>query len=219
MSRIVRFFLILLAAPALAQDPPEANLWDYLKAHASVVSGVAAANGARAEYVSLALDDSFTLKPRFIGFGSLSLFGRQRESGPSIPSSFEDLALYSAGEITAGVFWEATPKFALECRTGMSFSMIGLTGTVGEPIDGSKFTFGCGPRVTGSIGTLSVILGHSGPVDQGAKYYGFIPSTVYDGSFRLTDSSAFLVYIAAGRDLLTNKAVTSARFSVRKAFK
>lgn len=219
MSKLVRFFLMLLAAPALAQDPPEANLWDYLKAHASVVSGVAAANGERAEFVSVALDDSFTIAPRFIGFGGLSLFGRQRESAPAIPSSFDDLDLYSAGEITAGAFWEATPKFAIECRAGMSFSMIGLTGTVGEPVDGSKFTFGCGPRVTGSIGRISAILGHSGPVDQGAKYYGFIPSTIYDGSFRLTDSSAFLVYIAAGRDLLTNKAVTSARFSVRKGFK
>ena len=33
MSRIARFLLILLAAPALAQDPSGPTLWDYLKTH------------------------------------------------------------------------------------------------------------------------------------------------------------------------------------------
>ena len=227
MPKLVRFFLSLLAVPALAQEPAQPTLWDYLRGHVSVVSGVASANGERSEFVSLALDDSFEIRPKLTGFGNLSLFGRQRIQGVAgaplggseLPTSLDDLALYSAGEITAGAFFQAHEKVAIECRGAMTFAMTGLTGTVGDPVDSSKFTFGCGPRVSGAVGRLSVIFGHSGPVDEGAKWYGFIPSTVYDGSFRLTDTTSFLVFVAAGRDLATNKAVTSARFSVRKAFR
>lgn len=228
MSKLVRLLLALLAAPALAQEPAQPTIWEYLRAHTSVVSGVASANGERSEFVSLALDDSFEIKPRLIGFGGLSLFGRQRVQGiagsartgdPQIPTSYDDLALYSAGEVTAGAYFEATPKLGIECRGAITFQMTGITGPVGEPVDASKVTLGCGPRLTGSVGTLSVVFGHSGPVDEGAHLLGFLPSTVVNGAFRLTDSTQFLLHIAAGRDLATNKAVTSTRFAVRKAFR
>lgn len=227
MSRIrpvlVLAFSILaqcgMTRPAFAQGP---TLFEYLKDHTSVVSGVASADGQRSEYVSVAIDDDFLIAPKFHGFGNLSLFGRQRagESNPTpeVPLSLDALALYSAGELTGGAYFEATPKVAIECRTGVSFSMTGITGKQGDPVDSSKFTAGCGPRFTGGPGRLSVIFGHYGPVDAGAKLWGFVPTTIFDGEFRLPESMAFLVRVAAGRDLATNTAVTSSWFAVRKGF-
>jgi len=218
--------LIALHAPKSlhAQDASGPTLWDYLKTHGSVVSGVASANGERSEFVSLALDDSFEIKPRWTGLLSLSLFGRQRVQGesviePQVPTSLDALALYSAGEAWGGVLFEATPTVGLECRAGIAFSMTGLTGKIGEPVDSSKITAACGPCFTGKVGRACTLFGHVGPVDEGEHLWGFLPSTVVDGSFRLTDTASFLVYVAAGRDLVTQKSVTSARFSVRKGFK
>lgn len=225
MSRIKPIQIISIAflfgvSVARAQEP---TLLDYVKDHVSVVSGVAAANGARSEYVSLSLDDDFELAPKLHGMGSLSLFGRQRVAGesiidPEVPTSLDALALYSAGQVEGGLYYTFTDKIALECRGGMTFAMIGITGKMGDPVDPTKFLFGCGVRLTGGPGRLSVLPGHYGPVDAGAKWYGFIPTTTFDGEFRLPNGMSFLARVAAGRDLSTNKAVTSSWFAIRKHF-
>ena len=226
-NRIQIIAIALLAmAPALAvaQAPSsDPTLLDYVKDHVSVVSGVAAANGARSEYVSLSLDDDFEIAPKLHGMGSLSLFGRQRVAGesiidPEVPTSLDALALYSAGQVEGGLYYTFTEKVALECRAGVTFAMIGITGKVGDPVDPSKFLGGCGPRLTGGPGRLSVLFGHYGPVDSGAKWYGFTPTTVFDSELRLEKGMSFLVRVAAGRDLSTNKAVTSSWFAIRKHF-
>lgn len=222
MTRLKPFLaiaILAIALPALAQD----NLLDYVKNHASVVSGVASANGERSEFVSLALNVDFEIKPKLRGFGYLSLFGRQRVDGesvvtPGIPLSLDELALYSAGDIGGGAYYLWTPKVALECRGGVSFQMIALTGMKGDPVDPSKFMGACGPRFTGGPGRLSVLFGHYGAVDEGEKFFGFVPSLIFDGSFRMAEGLDFLVFVASGRDLTTQKAVTTSRFSVRKAF-
>lgn len=218
IRRILAGALLLAAGPALAQDQ---TLFDYLKTHTSIVSGVARANGESAEYVSVSLDDEFSLSPKLTGFGNLSLFGRQRVAGesvpnPEVPITLEGLALYSAGEMTAGAFYAVHQKIAIECRGGVSFKMAALTGQIGEPVDPSKFTAGCGPRFTGGPGRLSVIFGHYGPVSEGERLWGFIPTTIFDGEFRLPSNMSFLIRVAAGRDLATQKSVTSSWFSVRK---
>lgn len=222
MTRIKPFLaiaLLAIALPARAQD----NLLDYVKNHASVVSGVASANGERSEFVSLAVDVDFEMTPKLRGFGYLSLFGRQRVDGgsvvtPGIPMSLDELALYSAGEIGGGAYYLWTPKVALECRGGVSFKMVALTGQKGDPVDSSKFLGACGPRLTGGPGRLSILIGHYGAVDEGEKFFGFAPSLIFDGSFRMSEGIDFLVFVASGRDLTTQKAVTTSRFALRKAF-
>lgn len=211
--------LCLLPAFASAQEPEKPqDFLAYAKAHASIVSGVEIA-GERSEFVSLSLDDDFALAGKVRGFASLSLFSRQRASeDPELPASVDELGIYSAGEAFAGAYWQWLPKLAIECRAGMTFAMVGITGTVGGPVDGSKFIGGCGPRMSGPAGRLSILFGHSGPVDDGAKFYGFIPSTIFAGEFALPSNMALLVDISAGRNIETDKAVTSSRFAVRKRF-
>lgn len=231
MSRIralVIFSLAILAQcgmtrPAFAQDPQKPDLLTWVKDHSSIVSGVALANQEHTEYISLDLAVDFEIKPRLRGFGHLSLFGRQRVDGesietPGIPLSLEDLALYSAGELAGGFYFEWTPKVGIECRGGVSFQMISLTGMKGDPVDPSKFMGACGPRITGGPGRLSVLFGHYGAVDEGEKFWGFVPSMVFDGEFKFTESVDFVVFVASGRDLTTQLAVTTARFGLRKQF-
>ena len=210
----------VLAQPVAGSGLPEESLWSWVKSHGSVVSGIAVADGERSEFVSVAIDVDAELAPKLRAFGSLSLFGRQRagESEPQLPGSLDALALYSAGEAVAGAYWAVSPKLAIECRGGVIFAMSGFTGAVGAPVDPSKYLGGCGARVTGTVGRLSVIFGHSGPVTEGARLWGFVPSTVIDGEFPLGRGMAALIQVSAGRELGTEKAVTSARVSVRKGF-
>jgi hypothetical protein len=212
--------LLSLALPASAQEGPDLLTW--IRDHSSVVSGVATADGEHVEFISLALKTDFEVKPKFRGFAELNLFSRQRSGEsiqtPGVPMSLQDLAIYSAGEAVAGAYYEWTPKVGFECRGGVNFAMIALTGTHGEPVDPSKFLGACGLRLTGGPGRLSVLGGHSGPVDAGAKLFGFIPSMVFNGEFRLSGGVSFVLDISAGRDLTTDKSITTSRFSVRKGF-
>lgn len=195
----------------------------YLKSHASIVSGIARANGQQTEFVALSINDDFEIKPKLRGLVGLSTFGRQRvsEDGSAAPTdlpfSLEDLALYSSGEAIAGLYYEWTPRVAFECRGGLTFEMAGLTGKKGDPVDGSKFLGACGVRLTGEPGRLSVLGGHYGTVEQGAKIW-FLPSLIVSGEFRMPKDSAFVVEIRAGRDRVTQTAVTYSAFSIRKGF-
>lgn len=208
----------------LPEDDP-GTLFDWLKTHTSVVSGVALANGARSEFVSVSLDTDFELSPKIRGFGNLTLFSRSRVTDEGsvpqigIPLSIDALAMYSSGQATGGAYRQVTPTFAVECRAGIVFAMIALTAhDVGEPVDGSKYIFGCGPRLTGGPGRLSIIFGHAGPVTEGKPLMGFIPSLIVSGEFRMPKSAALLLDIEAGRDRTTQQQVTSLRASVRKGF-
>jgi len=205
---------------------PSPTFFDWLKDHSSVISGAAVANGEQTEFVSVAVDTDFEIKPKVHGFGSVLLFGRQRVSDegsvpvPGVPTSLVDLSLYSAGEVDGGAYWLWTPKVGIECRGGVTFAMIGITGSHGNPVDGSKFLGACGLRLIGSVGRLSVLAGHFGAVDYGAKFLGFAPTMIFDGEFKLPGNGiSFVMNISAGRDLQTDLAVTSSRFAIRKAFR
>lgn len=202
------------------------TLLEWLKTHASIVSGVALANGERTEFVSLSIDTDFELSPSVRGFGNLTLFSRSRVTdegsvpqAPGLPLSVDALAMYSAGQALGGVYRQVTPTFAVECRGGVVFQMIALTAhDVGQPVDGSKFIGGCGARLTGGPGRLSLLLGHAGPVTEGQPLMGFIPSLLVSGEFRLPKNASLLLDLEAGRDRATQQQVTSLRASVRKGF-
>ncbi len=212
---------LLVASPAYAQQP---NLIDWLKDHASVVSGVSVANGQKAEFVSLAINTTFEVKPRLKAFGGLSLFSRSRVTSEgteasALPFSLTDLAIYSSGEAMGGAWFEWTEIVGVECRGGITFEMIALTGhDVGAPIDGSKYLGACGLRLTGGPGRISILAGHYGTVTEGSEFW-VIPSLIVSGEFRHKDNLAFLVDIAAGRERVTQKAHTEARFAVKYGFR
>ena len=224
-ANILRFILVAFAAcagrPSFAQEP---TLFAWLKTHSSIVSGVASANGERSEFVSISVDTDFEISGPVRGFGSLRLFSRDRVTDegslvtPGAPLSLDALALYSSGEAVGGAYRAITPTVGIECRGGLTFAMVGLVGSVGAPVDGSKVVAGCGGRFTGGPGRLSVLLGHAGPVAEGDPLFGFIPSLLVSGEFRLPKGTAFLLDIEAGRDRATQNPVTSLRASVRKGF-
>lgn len=222
-KRAATLMLCFLTLPVFAQEPAPTDFLSYLKSHASIVSGIARANGQQTEFVALSINDDFEIKPKLRGLVGLSTFGRQRvsEDGSAVPTdlpfSLEDLALYSSGEAIAGLYYEWTPRVAFECRGGLTFEMAGLTGKQGDPVDGSKFLGACGVRLTGEPGRLSVLGGHYGTVEQGAKIW-FLPSLIVSGEFRMPKDSAFVVEIRAGRDRVTQTAVTYSAFSIRKGF-
>ena len=218
MFRLALLSILITAGSVSAQ---EQTIFDYIRDHASVVSGVASANGERSEYVSISVDDDFLIRPRLHGTAGISLFGRQRVAGGSdspLPLSLDELALYSAGELQGGIYFDLAPKIALEARAGVTFDMIGITGKVGDPVDPSKFLLGAGLRLTGGPGRLSLLVAHYGAVDEGTPFLGFVPTGYFDGEFRLPRSTSVIIRIAAGRQLITEKAVTSSWFAVRKGF-
>lgn len=216
------------AIPSRAQESspsptPAPDFASWAKEHASIVSGAAFADGERQEFVSVAIDIDFPVKGRLFGYGNQSFFSRNRAGesvpDPTLPSSLDSLSLYSTGETTIGAYFKLDDRFAIDCFGTAIYSMSNIIGQqVGAPIDGSKFIAGCMVRVTGKVGKVALGGGHAGPVDEGLPRWGFLPSFIGRGEFKLVDRLDLLVRIESGRDVVTKKAVNASRFALRKRF-
>ena len=240
---LYRFFfgatVTALALQASAAFPED--LWSYVSKHSSVVSGTLASNAGcqafevcpikQSEFVSLRVVDRFDIGSGFSGVARLDLFSRTRDA--EVPASDSDAALigsaYSSGEVSFSLLRKVATTSSgavveVECMGGFDFAMTGVGGSVGAPEDGTKVLAGCGPRYQSGDGSVSVILGHFGPVVDSAKLLGFTPSLMIHGYFPLKfmgDGFAFAPDVLIGsRQVADGRALTkSFRLGISKRFK
>lgn len=196
-------FVLILPSPALAQD---FNVFKYLTQHASVATGALIADGEAYKVVELRFVDDFRIADKWRGAARVGLFsltrsGEQAPPPPTIPTTLDEIKAYSDGELWVSVRREIRQGIALECLGGFTFKMISITGSVGDPLDGTKLAGACGPRFSQGEYSISVLGGHYGPVADEGKLLGFVPNILIHGYLPmkfLGASTAFTPDLAFG---------------------
>lgn len=224
--------LLAIAGPALAQDP-----FAWATEHASIVTGsfvtectdvtptasrVAPTRKEcpRTEFAGIRIQDSFALAHRLTGFVRVDLFSRARagetQKQPSVPTTVEALQEYSNGEAYLGAYYSLSERFAWQCVGGVMFAMPAISMTrVGAPADATKYVMACGPRVGRGETYASLMGGHVGPVVEGDRLLGFLPSLVLSARVPLKEWLAFTPDVSIGRDRVTKSTVFSARLALQ----
>jgi hypothetical protein len=195
-------FLLSLAQPARAGD---FNVFTYLTQHASVATGALVVDGQTHKVAELRFVDDFKITDKVRGAARVGLFSLTRagESAPSprVPTSLEEVKAYSDGEVWLSVYRELKPGISIECIGGLTFKMTSITGTVGDPLDGTKAAGACGPRLSHLDYHVSVLGGHYGPVAESGKLMGFVPNVLIHAYLPmkfLGSNTAFTPDIALG---------------------
>lgn len=199
-------FFSFLASSAGAQAR-EADLFSYITEHSYLAGGPLLVDGEKATIFEVRFVDDFALGASTRGVARVSLFTLQRQGepappAPGIPTSLEAAAAYSDGEVWLGVYRQFRPWLALECVGGLTFKMTSLSGTVGDPLDGTKMGLGCGPRLSYRGNNLSVLGGHYGPVAEKGQLLGFVPQVFVHAYLPLSflgKNTAFTPDLAFGR--------------------
>lgn len=227
MIRISRIQVIVAALVALAPSFAKAeDPFAYFGRHASIVSGsFVTEEGKRSDFVALRFVDEFKLADKFTGFARVDLFQRARDgevlADPTIPTSAEALKAYSDGEVYVGAFYTLKDHLAAQCVGGAIFAMTSLSGSVGDPLDGTKVVGVCGVRFFDAESHLSVMAGHVGPVVEGGKVAGAVPSLVAEAYVPLPwmgTGFALTPDLSVGRNLAAKKTVWSTRLAISKRF-
>lgn len=200
--------LIAMASPAAAQEKKEFNLFEYLRTHAYVSGGPLVLDGENHTVYEVRLVDDFKISDQFRGAARVSLFSLTRAGEqappPKIPTTIREATeAYSDGEVWLSVYRVIKPWLALECLGGLTFKMASLSGSKGDPLDGTKSAFGCGPRFSYERNHISVIPSHYGPVADKGKLLGPAPSLLIHAHIPLTflgKNTAFTPDVAFGAD-------------------
>ncbi len=215
MKRLL-LLLSFIAVPAFSQEPSptpvpaksEFDLAKYLTEHAYFTGGTLMTEGQKSTVYELRFVDDFPIAESVRGVARVSLFTLQRQGEPApalpggLPANLSEAAVYSDGEVWFAAYRSFNANFALECATGVTFKMTSLSGTVGDPLDGTKFGAGCGPRFSHAGNHISFLAGHYGPVAVGGKLLGFAPNlfvTAYVPLTFLGANTAFTPDFAFGK--------------------
>jgi hypothetical protein len=175
-------------SPSPTPSPTPATDFDlaaYLRTHAYLTGGTFRTAGeTRAVYELRFVDDFPISGDTYRGAARVSLFsltraGEQAPPQQGIPASIKDAtSAYSDGEVWLSARKILKPWLAAECIGGVTFKMASLSGSVGNPLDGTKVGVGCGVRLTFQDNHLSIIPGSFGPVADGDKLLGPLPSVM-----------------------------------------
>lgn len=202
---VASMLFLALATPALAQDK-EFNLFDYLRSHAYVSGGPLVLDGENHTVYEVRLVDDFQISADFRGAARVSLFSLTRAGEqappPKIPTTLKEASeAYSDGEVWLSVYRVIKPWLAVECIGGLTFKMASISGSKGDPLDGTKAAFGCGPRFSYRRNHVSLIPSHYGPVADKGKLLGPAPSLLVHAHIPLTflgKNTAFTPDLAFG---------------------
>lgn len=196
--------MLSFAPAANAQD-----LWNYLKTHSSLVGGAVVVDDQKEQLVEFRVTDTFDVVEKVkadvrVGLFSINRAGETKPVNLSeIPSTLEQVKAYSDGEVWVSAYRPFTPTLAAVCIGGVTFKMISVIGTVGDPLEGTKVAGGCGVRFTGTNNgvVVDVVGGHYGPVSENDHIAGFIPNLIINGHIPLRfigKNTAFVPDLAFG---------------------
>ena len=239
--------LVLCASSAFAQTPTptppqeeQDSVFGYIAKRASLVSGVLAVDGGPVagsagtakEFIEVRFVDDFALgkgERGFRGVARLSLFALARSGEslppPSIPTTIEEVTAFSDAELWLALYKPISDGVALECLGGVTAPMTSITGKVGNPLDGTRWSGACGARAFQGDTHLTLAFGSIGTVAEGGDF-GFIPSMILTGYVPMPFAGtgwSFVPDLAVGvyqrTDPLANRKVSySFRVAIAKEF-
>lgn len=195
--------LVLLAL--LPGASAQADVFDYLNKHKAAGYGPLTVDGETRPVIELRFFDDFQLVPKWRAGVRFSLFTLARAgetAPPRVPASIDELSrTYSDGEVWVSVRREIRQGLAFECLSGLTFKMVSITGSVGDPLDGTKAAAACGLRLSRGEFYVSTLGGHYGPVADTRRVLGFVPNVLVHGNAplsRVLKNTAFAPDIALG---------------------
>lgn len=226
---------VVLPSPTPTPEPPPlvddgiGDGWEYLQNHLSIVGGMVIADDQLEKLIEIRIVDDFPVAEKFRGVVRASAFSINRAGlsipDPKIPLSVQDLKAYSDGEVWAALYRPLNEFFSAECLGGVTFKMISITGTVGNPYDGTKIAGACGFRFNSSNRKVNIFVlgGHYGPVatEQGT-FAGFIPNVIIHAYIPLDflgSHMSFVPDLAFGRNSITGVVTRSIRLGIATDFK
>ena len=205
MLRISRVLVVastiaMFASFAFPQEPAptptpeqEDSVFGYIAKRASLVSGVLAVDagpnggsGTAKEFIEVRFVDDFGIgKSGVRGVARLSLFtlARSGESlpPPTIPTTLQEVTAFSDAELWLALYKPVSDGVALECLGGVTAPMTSITGKVGNPLDGTRWSGACGARAYQGDTHLTLAFGSIGTVEEGGDFGDIIPSMILTG--------------------------------------